>query len=229
MPHLLGIVAEYDPISELGIPVIEDCAQAIGARYDDSSYVGSKGMISIYSYYPTKMMAASKGGMIQTNDKDAYLKLCDLMRYDGRDKHGEAYNLSMNNIEASIGTEQLKKLPDFIEMRKDIANRYNEEFQSLSKAVPLEIKGNSIPYRYILILEGDIDIDEIITQFHNENIDVRKPVFRPLHMYFSNTNSFQHSTNAQNKYLSITIYPTLTTEEQIFIIDKTTKILGDKA
>jgi perosamine synthetase len=61
VPHMFGLPADIDPIISLGIPVIEDCAHSIGARYR-GRLTGSIGLLSVFSFYATKMLGAGEGG-----------------------------------------------------------------------------------------------------------------------------------------------------------------------
>ncbi|MBW2545327.1 MAG: DegT/DnrJ/EryC1/StrS family aminotransferase, partial [Deltaproteobacteria bacterium] len=67
VPHMFGLAADIDEIVSLGIPVIEDCAQSIGAKYQ-GRYTGSFGVCSIFSFYATKMLSTGEGGMILSDD-----------------------------------------------------------------------------------------------------------------------------------------------------------------
>ncbi len=117
--HLYGQPAEMDFINQLAekhdLKVIEDAAQAHGAIYKDRM-VGSLGDVACFSFYPTKNMTTSEGGMITTNN----IKLADIVRI--LRSHGETerythtilgYNFRMTDIAAAIGLIQLKRLNNF--------------------------------------------------------------------------------------------------------------------
>lgn len=72
LPHQFGLPADIDEISSLGIPVIEDCAQAIGAVYKGKK-VGSFGRLSCFSFYATKVLTG-EGGMVVSNSKNLLKK-----------------------------------------------------------------------------------------------------------------------------------------------------------
>ena len=124
--QLYGQSAEMDRINEIaekyGLIVIEDAAQAHGATYDGQK-VGSIGDMSCFSFYPTKNMTTSEGGIITTDDED----LADsarMFRAHGATVryHHDAigYNFRMTDISAAIGLAQLKKIDEFNDKR--IAN-----------------------------------------------------------------------------------------------------------
>ena len=210
VPHMYGSLADIECIESLGIPVIEDCAQAFGAVSWEGR-AGSRGVVSILSFYATKMMAGAKGGMILTDTLEISKRLEDLMRYDCRDTGGECYNLSMTNIEAAIALEQLKRLDGFADKRFKLAEAYDnllreKGLESIVMPRPL----GSVPFRYVVRLPERLEIDEVMKSLDEEGVDVRTPVFRPLHTYFGmEGNLFPNTESAQRHNLSLPIYPRL--------------------
>lgn len=148
--HLLGHPADMDAIMKLacehGLAVIEDCAQAPGAKYK-GKLVGTMGDAGVFSFQETKNMMTGEGGMVITKDAEL-AERCRMVR-----NHGEAiiegkkrsyisnivgWNYRMTEIEAAIGNEQLKKLDRLNDIRIK-----NSKF--LSKKLP-KIDGISVPY-----------------------------------------------------------------------------------
>lgn len=127
--HIFGNPARMDEImaiaKEYNLKVIEDCAQAPMAKYKDK-FVGTIGDIGIFSLNYHKHIHTGEGGVIITNDEKIAEK-CYLIRNHGETvvdakqvtdlKNTHGYNFRMTEIEASIGIEQLKKLPGLIEKR----------------------------------------------------------------------------------------------------------------
>jgi dTDP-4-amino-4,6-dideoxygalactose transaminase len=100
--------------------IIEDCAQALGS-YINNQHVGLQGDIGIFSFGPSKMITTGSGGMIVTNNDDLANKARDYIDYD---KHVPAFNFAMNDLQATMGIEQLKKLPGFLKKRQKMAQEY---------------------------------------------------------------------------------------------------------
>lgn len=220
VPHMFGHRADIDKIQELGLPVIEDCAQAIGG-----STIGSKGDVSILSFYATKILACARGGMVLTDDKNVYDRLDDLMQYDGRESAGECYNFSMTNLEAAIGLVQLEKLNGFIRKRNQIGKIYDNilKNQGLEETILRRPKG-SIVGRYVLRLPEHKNLDEVIGKMKKEGIDCRKPVFRPLHTYL-NSGNYPNTMNAYSRNISLPVYPGLEESHADYIGKKLVKII----
>lgn len=134
--HLYGQPAKIDEIIKIAkkhkLIIIEDCAQAAGAKYKDK-YVGSFGDISCFSFYQTKHIVCGEGGMIITSHKKLFeiiisitnngIKRDNLEEYN-YDRIG--YNYQMTEIQAAIAIEQLKKLDILNKERIDNANLYRK-------------------------------------------------------------------------------------------------------
>ena len=135
--HLYGELADMPSFSKISekhnLPLIEDSAQAHCANSWDGS-AGSFGKAGWFSFYPTKNMTTSEGGIITTNDEE-FANKCKVIRAHGMTaqyQHTEfGYNYRMTDISAAIGREQLKKLPKFNSRRREIAEMYNSELSGL--------------------------------------------------------------------------------------------------
>ncbi|MGM0410945.1 MAG: DegT/DnrJ/EryC1/StrS family aminotransferase, partial [Bacillota bacterium] len=117
--HLYGLSCDMDPIMDLveeyDLILIEDAAQSHGASYKDKK-VGNFGDAAIYSFYPTKNMTTSEGGMVVTNDKEVSEESELLINHGATERYKHevlGYNYRMTNISAAIGLEQLKKLDKY--------------------------------------------------------------------------------------------------------------------
>ena len=205
VPHMFGFPADIDELLSFGIPVIEDCAQSIGAKYQ-GRYTGSFGVCSIFSFYATKMLATGEGGMILSNDDRLTGILRDLRDYDEKDCYSVRYNYKMTDIQAALGISQLKKLPSFIGRRKEIASLYNRALNEISFPVPSAFEGREhIYYRYVLLLN---DSSGFIENMLKMGIECRRPVFKPLHEYFG-LSGYPVTREVMGRAVSIPVYPLL--------------------
>lgn len=121
--HLYGHPAEMKAVMEIAedndLTVIEDACQAHGATYNGKK-VGSFGT-GAFSFYPTKNMTTSEGGILTTNDKEVAEKARMIRAHGSRQKYMHemlGYNLRMTDIAAAIGLVQLSKLDGFNAKRK---------------------------------------------------------------------------------------------------------------
>lgn len=131
--HYLGMPVDMTAVMDLakdhGLFVLEDCALAVGTRLD-GVHAGLLGDVGVFSFYPVKHMTTAEGGMIITKHGDLAAKL-RLKKAFGVDKamHERkvpgiydvvdlGYNYRMNELQAAIGIEQLKKVEGFLDRRE---------------------------------------------------------------------------------------------------------------
>ncbi|MDP3286082.1 MAG: DegT/DnrJ/EryC1/StrS aminotransferase family protein, partial [Desulfobacterales bacterium] len=100
VPHIFGLPADIREIVSLGVPVIEDCAQSLGSRYEGSP-AGSFGALSVFSFYATKVICTGEGGMIASGDSQLLGKIRDLRDYDEKDDGRLRYNYKLTDLQAA--------------------------------------------------------------------------------------------------------------------------------
>lgn len=216
IPHMFGLPAEMDDFSNLDIPIIEDCALAIGATYNNRK-AGSFGLLSIYSFYATKVLTSGEGGMVVSDSDDLISKIRDLRDYDNRENLVLRYNYKMTDLQASLGLSQFSHLENFLKKRKDIASHYFREFQNCSLSLPLWKEGKEHIY-YRFVIKAENNASPLIKRIQQKNIICERPVYRPLHFYL-NLQGFPHATEAWERSISIPCYPSLSDKEIEKIID----------
>jgi perosamine synthetase len=218
VPHMFGLAADINEILNFGVSVIEDCAQSIGATYR-GNMVGSFGVISIFSFYATKMLATGEGGMAVSNSDELLERMMDLREYDFKSNYKVRYNYKMTDMQAALGISQLSKLPTFIDKRKLIARYYSEEFSNLGVILPTSKKHKEhIFYRYVVRTNKDTDIKRYFSEFKKKNVICDSPVYKPLHVYIGlSKNDFINTEEIINSAISIPIYPSLTENEMNYV------------
>jgi len=206
--HLFGLPAKVREISALGLPVIEDCAQALGAELA-SRKVGTFGRVAICSFYATKVITTGEGGMLLSSDPDLLAKSRDLRDYDKKEDFSPRFNYKMTDLQAALGRSQLQKLERFLGQREALAGVYNEQLASLPCTLPPSKEGR-IYYRYVVSIQGDIT--ELTQKLLNMGIEVARPVYRPLHRYL-NLEDYPGAEMAWKSHLSLPIHPSLTSQD----------------
>ncbi|MBI2447647.1 MAG: DegT/DnrJ/EryC1/StrS family aminotransferase, partial [Candidatus Omnitrophica bacterium] len=181
LPHLFGQPGDLEDILKLGIPVIEDCAQSLGSRYK-GGLAGKFGTVSIFSFYATKMITTGHGGMLVSSSRTILDRARDLREFDERKDYILRFNYKMMDLEAALGISQFGRLESFIQIRNKIAELYTKRFFQMGIGVP-EVKPDRdhIFYRYVIRVKGDINIIKKV--FLSKGIEVKRPVFMPLHRY----------------------------------------------
>jgi len=214
VPHLFGLAADLDSLLALGVPLIEDCAQAVGAEYAQCP-VGTFGVAAIYSFYATKVITTGEGGMVVSNSQDIADKIRDLKTYDQKDGYNVRFNYKMADIQAALGLAQLERLESFIRRRRAIAEHYTQSLNALGLGLPPEDSGH-IFFRYVLGLKTNSS--SWIQALARQGIGCERPVFLPLHRQMKRIGC-PASEKAWKNSLSIPIYPSLTDGDVAKVID----------
>jgi dTDP-4-amino-4,6-dideoxygalactose transaminase len=224
VPHLFGLPAEMDEILSLGVPVIEDAAQALGGIHK-AKKVGSFGLLSTFSFYATKVITTGEGGMLLSNSEDLLEKVRDLRDYDKKRDYKPRYNYKITDLQAALGISQLNELPLFLKRRKEIACQYSSALKECPVILPTEHPDSThIYYRYVVQVEGNVN--NYIGLLHKEGIFCERPVYRPLHQYLGLDNC-RETDRVWNTALSIPIYPSLSNEDVERVIQALRNILAD--
>ncbi len=221
VPHMFGLPADVDSIVSLGVPVIEDCAHSVGAKFNEG-YTGSFGLLSIFSFYATKMLGGGEGGMVLSSVPDLIEQVRDLRQYDESQAYKVRYNYKLTDIQAALVVNQLRKLRTFIKKRLKIAQTYNAGLEGVVARIPTATdEKEHVYYRYVIPVD---DPFEFIKQMGKKGIECRKPVFKPLHRYLR-LSGFPMTDYVWEKAVSIPIYPSLKVQEAYLVVDAIKKIL----
>jgi dTDP-4-amino-4,6-dideoxygalactose transaminase len=214
VPHLFGMAADLNPLLKLDVPIIEDCAQAVGSVYAQRP-VGTFGVAAIYSFYATKVMTTGEGGMVVSNSKDIADRIRDLKTYDQKDDYKIRFNYKMTDIQAALGLAQLERLDSIIRRRRAIAEQYTRSFKTLDLNLPPDDSGHLF-FRYVLGL--NTDSQSWINILSGKGIGCDRPIYKPLHRQMK-LKGYPVTEKAWKNSLSIPIYPSLTDDEVTRVID----------
>jgi dTDP-4-amino-4,6-dideoxygalactose transaminase len=141
--HLYGQPVDIDPILEIarkkGLKVLEDAAQAHGARYKGKR-IGAHGDVVAWSFYPGKNLGAfGDGGAVTTSDDDIADRVQLLRNYGSRIKYTnevQGYNSRLDSIQAALLSLKLKTLDEWNARRSLIAGRYQSELANMGLTLP---------------------------------------------------------------------------------------------
>lgn len=179
--HLSGVCLDIAPILSIaagcGLKVIEDAAPALGSFYDNT-HAGTFGDVGVFSFHPRKVITTGEGGMVVSHDpeiiRDVEIRrnhgaeVTSWQRHTGGKFHSLVgfsrlgYNYRMTDIHASIGLEQMRKLPFLLEKRKWIAQTYDSELAEVDQLIlPQPLKGGVHAYQSYVCLcvarSGDLE------------------------------------------------------------------------
>ncbi len=204
--HLFGKPCWNPDFERLPVPVIEDATQALGAVIGGRP-AGSFGEISIFSFYATKMITTGEGGMILTGDAGLAEVCRDMRDYDKKESLRFRTNSKMTDFQAAMGTEQLSKLPGFVERRQRIAAVYNAALSGAGLALPDAPRGSEhVFYRYVVRLKAGLEA--FLEALGLQGIDAKSPVHKPIHRMLGFPDSaFPVTTLAARECVSLPIFP----------------------
>jgi dTDP-4-amino-4,6-dideoxygalactose transaminase len=234
--HLYGHPCDMDPIMEVarrhGLVVIEDAAQAHGAKYKGRP-VGTIGDIGCFSFYPTKNLGAyGEGGAVTTNNAEYAQKIRSLRDWGQDRKYHHAmrgYNYRMEGLQGAILRGKLRHLEKWTEERRAIAKKYDELLADCGLELPVEMPwARHVYHVYTLRTEGRDGLQKALLA---EGIQTAIHYAIPVHLQPAYSDlgygkgSLPQSETAAQQVLSLPIYPELT-EQAIAQVASGVKLAG---
>ena len=229
--------------------IIEDACHAPGGYFMDSKDIeqkcgnGTYADLHIFSFHPVKHIATGEGGMITTNNKELYDKIC-LLRTHGITKdtelltenhggwyyemHELGYNYRLSDIQAALGVSQLKRANEGVKRRNEIAKIYDEVFKSLPIKTP-KVADEYYHAYHLYVIQVD-DRKGLYEHLRKNNI-FSQVLYCPVHFqpYYQKLGWKKGDLPVVEKYyescLALPMFPTLSLEEQNFVIDKIKEFL----
>ena len=188
--HVYGQPSKIDEIKKLcrlkNILLIEDCAEAIGAKYKNR-LVGLDGDCSCFSFFANKTITTGEGGMVVFKDKKLAEKAKILRNHGMSTKKNYwhdavGFNYRMTNIQAAIGLAQIDRINYLLSERKKIFDNYNRLLKNIKclKFLPSNSWSQNSYWLYTIILKKQIR-EKILNKLQNQGIDVRR-TFYPLNI-----------------------------------------------
>lgn len=229
---------------EYGFAIVEDACHAPGGSLVDTK--GVKNMVgnssyadlTVFSFHPVKHIATGEGGAITTNNKELYDKV-SLYRTHGitkdstllQENHGGwyyemqelGYNYRITEFQAALGINQLKRLDWSIERRNEIARKYDEAFANTSISTPF--RANNITHAFHLYII-QVDKRKELYDYLRKNNIFSQVLYIPAHTmpYYKQLGwklgDMPVAEDYYSKCLALPMYPTLTEEQQDYVIRK---------
>ncbi len=228
--HLYGQPADLAPILEIarrrGLRVIEDCAQAHGARYDGRR-VGSIGDIACFSFYPTKNLGAiGDGGAVVTDDPELAERVRLLRQYGWVERyvsHIKGWNSRLDELQAAILRVKLRTLDADNAARRRIAWRYDQALADGPVALPSARPEAEHVYHLYVVRSSDRDA----LQRHLADCGIGALVHYPVPVHLQpayrdrlpGADRLPESERAAREVLSLPMYPELTSAEVDQVIE----------
>jgi dTDP-4-amino-4,6-dideoxygalactose transaminase len=238
--HLYGHPADMDPIMAIakrhGLVVIEDAAQAHGAKYKGHS-VGTIGDLGCFSFYPTKNLGAyGEGGAVVTNNAEYAHKVRMLRDWGQERKYHHTlrgYNYRMEGFQGAILRVKLRHLETWTEARRSVARQYNELLADSGLQLPVEAPWARHVY-HVYTLRSD-DRDALQAALQEKGIQTAIHYAAPVHLQPAyadlgySRGMLPESEKAAKEVLSLPIYPELSSPAIATAADAVKRIVSRKA
>jgi dTDP-4-amino-4,6-dideoxygalactose transaminase len=256
--HLFGQACDMEAILALGrelkVPVIEDAAQAIGARDAQGIRVGSRGDIGCFSFFPSKNLGAFGDGGICTTNNEAYAESMSILRnHGGKPKYFHrvvGLNSRLDALHAAVLQVKLRHLENWSEARRQNAAFYDDQFSKAGArtwktpihdgGLPLRTPDRAVPgathiYNQYVIRVPESVREELRAYMTDHGIgnEVYYPV--PLHLQdcFADlgysAGDLPHAETAAEQTIAIPIYPELTVEQKQHVVDTVVQFVNAHA
>lgn len=217
-----GVPDDYSAASAFGIPIISDCAQAIGSYYAGRD-LASQGLCSILSFGATKMLSAGAGGAFlgdrELGESVAQLSQSELSVEDYRQGGFRAtFGQHVGELTAGLAMAQLRRLEGMIARRRQIAEAYD---RALRGARDVALVGDSRlahsnRFRYYFLSDraaGWID------HLRSRDIDARPSIAHVIPEYLKDQGAFPNVLCIARRVVSVPIFPAMTTAQAALVAD----------
>jgi len=207
--HPFGLAVDLDDFLALGVPVVEDCAQAIGAAHGGRP-AGSRGALAVGSFYATKLLTTGEGGAV-AGPPHLVERIRDARDYDEREDLRPRFNYKLTDMQAALGRSQLARLDAFIARRRALAGRYRAALAGLAGCRPPgDLGERHVYHRFVVAV--DRPLGPLIARLERRGVAARRPVFRPIHRALG-LDGYAEAERLWTQCLSLPCYPSLTDGE----------------
>ncbi len=243
--HYGGQSCDMDEIMKIAhknnLKVIEDCAHSLGSTYKNKK-CGTFGDTGCFSFYSTKVITTGEGGMLITNNKNISSRV-KILRSHGMNiiprKREEkklwsydilemGYNYRLDDIRASLGISQLKRVDIINKKRIGIAQKYMAKLNNVKGiSLPFQAKDrNHIFHLFTIKIDDDFPLtrDELFLKLASKGIGASVQ-YTPLHLMTyrklkqKSINNFPISEMIKDQILSLPIFPTMTNKQVDYVVN----------
>jgi perosamine synthetase len=198
--HVFGYPADMPALERIGLPIVEDACEALGASYADGGPVGGRGHPAVFGFYANKQLTTGEGGMV-TMSAPAVKEQIDSERNQGRapdmgwlDHDRLGFNYRLSDIACALGLAQLEHLDEMLAGRARVAERYREALENVEElTLPCEDAGG---YRrgwfvYVVQLPRTVHRDDTVRALAARGVP-SKPYFPAIHLMSYYRERFGH-------------------------------------
>jgi dTDP-4-amino-4,6-dideoxygalactose transaminase len=234
--HLYGQPANMDAVMRFAalrrLIVVEDAAQAIGARYGGRS-VGTIGRFGCFSFYPGKNLgAAGEGGLVVTNDASAARRISALRHHAQEERylHRElGFNYRMDGLQGLVLSHKLPLLEDWTRARRNFARLYRERLSGLPLKLPEAVNGDHVYHLYVVRTQQRDRLRDYLSQ---QGIDTGLHYPVPLHrqpcfaQFSLDAQNYPVSESYAKECLSLPLYISMTEPQLDYVCNAIHRFFG---
>ena len=223
--HVFGYPADMPALERLGLPIVEDACEALGARYPDGVAVGARGHQAVFGFYANKQLTTGEGGVVTTADAAVKERL-DSERNQGRapdmgwlDHDRLGFNYRLSDIACALGLAQLERLDDMLAGRDRVAELYREALAGIEGlALPCPDAGGNRRgwFVFVVQLPRDVVRDDVVRALAERSIP-SKPYFPAIHLMSFYREQFGHREgqfpvceDVAARSIALPFFPTMT-------------------
>jgi perosamine synthetase len=232
--HVFGYPADMASLERLGLPIVEDACEALGAVYGDGVPVGGRGHPAVFGFYPNKQLTTGEGGMVCIADA-ALKERLDSERNQGRspdmgwlDHDRLGFNYRLSDIACALGLAQLERLDEMLEGRARVASLYRQALSAV-EGVELPCPDASGARRgwfvFVVQLPRGVDRDEAVRALGERGVP-SKPYFPAVHLMTFYRERFGHRVgefpvceDVAARSIALPFFPQMTEGQVAFVAD----------
>jgi len=204
--HIFGYPADLDAFEHLGLPIVEDACEALGAVHADGTAVGARGHPAVFGFYANKQLTTGEGGMVTTSDPAVKERL-DAERNQGRapdmgwlDHDRLGFNYRLSDLACALGLAQLERLDELLAGRAAAAAAYRAALADLVREEDLGLPcedGAGAPgerrgwFVFVVQVPAGRDRDTVIRALRARGVQC-KPYLPAIHLMSFYREAFGH-------------------------------------
>ena len=229
--HIFGYPADVPGLERLGLPIVEDAAEALGATFPDGVPVGARGHPAVFGFYANKQLATGEGGMVTTGDA-AVKERIDSERNQGRapnmdwlDHDRLGFNYRLSDVACALGLAQLERLDELLAARARVAAWYGEALAGLAAerglALPCPDGDGNIRgwFVYVVQLPHGTERDATLLALRERGVQ-SKPYLPAIHLMSFYRERFGHRRgefpvceDVADRSLALPFFPAMTQDQ----------------
>ncbi len=198
--HIFGWPADLPAFEAMGLPIVEDACEALGARHADGTAVGARGHSAVFAFYANKQLTTGEGGMVTTGDA-AIKERIDSERNQGRapdmgwlDHDRLGFNYRLSDIACALGLAQLERLDEMLAGRARVAELYRAALADLEDVtLPCPDTGGDVRgwFVFVVQLPRGVDRDTTVRELNARGVQ-SKPYLPAIHLMTYYRETFGH-------------------------------------